>query len=440
MSFDQVIIQRKLFAWAMKGGLTIVDQGLITGSNFVIGVLLARWLPPDQYGTYAVAWAIFLLFAMLHQSLLQEPQMVFGASAYRHCARSYLKVLLRLHLATSLLISFALCASAEVALKLGQRGSLPGALAALAIAAPLVLLFWIVRRSFYLQFSPAPAVAGGLLYSAFAIGGLYVVRRLRLLSPMFALLSMGLGALAASIFFFTYLKLRLPSSLAAPNLRETWDRHWRYGRWALASAAVMWIPANFFYPLLSSFSGMAQAGELKALMNFAAPILQTCAALAVLLLPYVTRTHEHKGYAGTGTITRHITLLCISGTVMYWLPLLLFKAPAFRLLYSGRYTDVAYLLPVVALGSVFFSAFFASANALRATESPASVFAAVLVSTCVSLTIGVPAVRVFGVKGAVWSTTLSEILAFVIAMLLLRRKVRKALQEATSFPELSVSD
>lgn len=440
MLFDQVIIHRKLITWAMKGCLAIADQGLITGSNFVIGVLLARWLPADQYGVYAVAYAMFLLFSMLHQSLLQEPQMVFGASAYCHCPRGYLKALLRLHLATSLLISCVLCLSAEVALKLGQPGGLPGALAALAIAAPLILLFWIGRRSFYLQFSPVPAVVGGLLYSAFASCGLYVARRVRLLSPMFALLLMGLGALAASIFFFTYLKLRLPPCHAAPSLRETWHRHWRYGRWALASAAVMWIPANIFYPLLSSFSGMAQAGELKALMNFAAPVLQTSAALAVLLLPYAVRIHKQKGFAGTGTITRQITLLGMSGTVLYWLPLLLFRTPAFHLLYSGRYTEVAYLLPVVALGSLFFSAFFASANALRATESPDSVFVAVLVSTCISLTIGVPAVRIFGVKGAVWSMTLSEMLAFVVALLLLRRKVRAALHAATTIPELSVSD
>jgi O-antigen/teichoic acid export membrane protein len=438
--FDQVASQRKLIPWAMKGGLAILDQGLITGSNFVIGVLLARWLPPEQYGAYAVAFAVFVLFGMLHQSLLQEPQMVFGASAYRDCFRGYLKALLRLHLATSMLISFVLCVSAGVALKLGASGGLPGALAGLAIAAPLVLLFWLGRRSFYLQFSPAPAVGGGLLYCALTLGGLYVAHRFQLLSPMSALLLMGLGALGASAFLFTYLNLRLPANLAAPSLGDTWRRHWRYGRWALGSAAIMWIPANIFYPLLSSFGGMAQAGQLKALMNLAAPVFQTFAALSVLLLPYAAHVHELEGYAGTGTLTRHISLLCVSGAVAYWLPMVLLKGPAFRLLYYGRYTEVAYLLPVVALGSVSLSAFFGPANALRAMESPASVFAAVLVSSSVSLMIGVPATRVLGVRGAVWSMALSETLAFVVALLLLRRKVRRASRPAPTFPELSVSN
>ena len=421
---DRAGTHRGLIPWAMKGGLAVLDQGLITGSNFVIGILLARWLPPEQYGAYAVAFAVFLLLAMLYQSLLLEPEAVFGASAYRNCFRGYLKALLRLHLAAALLMFSVLSVSAEVALKLGQPGRLPGALAGVAIAAPLVLLFWLGKRTFYLQFSPAPAVVGGLLYCALTLGGLYIAYRFHLLSPMSALLLMGLGALGASAFLFTYLKLRLPSGLGGPSLRDTWRRHWSYGRWALASAAMMWIPANIFYPLVSSFSGMAQAGELKALMNFASPVLQTYAALTALLLPYAARVHEREGHAGAGTMTRRITLPCVSGAVAYWGLLLLFKGPAFRILYSGRYTEVAYLLPVVALGSLSWTAFFGPAIALRAMESPASVFAAVCVSSCISLTIGVPATRAFGVRGAVWAMALSEALATVGAVILLRRKVR----------------
>jgi len=429
----------KLIPWAMKGGLAMLDQGLITGSNFIMGIILARWLPSEQYGAYAVAFAVFVLLSMLYQSLFLEPQAVFGASAYRGCFRGYVKALLRLHLATALLILLVLGVVAEVALKLGQPGRLPGALAGVALAAPCILLFWLGRRTIYLEFSPAPAAGGSLFYCALILCGLYVAYRFGLLSPMSALLLMGLGALGASVFLFTYLKLRLPRTQGAPTLRDAWHRHWDYGRWALASAAMMWIPANVFYPLLSSLCGMAQAGELKALMNFTVPVLQTYAAISSLLLPYLVRVHEREGYAGTSVVTRRVTLLCVSGAVVYWAPLLLFKAPAFRLLYSGRYTEVAYLLPVVALGSLSWSAFFGLANALRAMTSPASVFAAVLVSSCVSVTVGVPAAWALGVRGVVWSMALSEALSLVMVLVLLRRKMRQAPDAVPNLPELSVS-
>lgn len=423
---DQERTQLRLVPWAIKGVLAILDQGLSSGSNFVIGILLARWLSPEQYGAYAVAFAIFLLLLMLYQSVLLEPMAVFGASAYRDCLRGYLKALLQIHLGAALLIFSVLSASAVIALKLGQAGGMPGAFVGVAVAGPLVLLLGLARRTFYLQHSPAPAACGAFSYCALTLGGLYLAYRYSWLSSLSALLIMGLGGLGASALLLTHLKLRLPLSLAAPNLHDTWRRHWRYGRWALAGYAMMWIPANIFYPLVGSFSGMAQAGQLRALMNFASPVLQISAALSPLLLPYAARVLKQQGCAGANLLAGRITFLYVSGAVAYWALLLLFEKPAFRALYSGRYVEVAYLLPVVALGSVFCSAFFGSATALRAMESPASVFTAVTISNCISLAIGVPVTRALGVRGAVWSIALSEALAFVMVVVLLRRKVRNA--------------
>ena len=423
---DRTSARGNLVSWTMKGGLAVLDQGLVTGSNFVVNILLARWLPPEAYGAYAVAYAGFLLLVMLYQSLFLLPQAVFGAAVYRASLRGYLKALLRLHLGASVLMFLVLAASAGVALKLGQPGGLPGALAGLALAAPCILLFWLARRTSYLEFSPAPATGGSLFYCAATLSGLYVANRLHLLSPMWAFLIMGLGALGGSAVLFIYMKLRLPLTLGAPSLQETWRRHWSYGRWTVASAALNWIPFNIFYPLLSSFSGMAQAGELKALMNFCVPVLQGYGALHPLVLPYIVRVHKREGWAGTRAVTWRITLLCVSGALAFWLPLVLFKGTAFRLLYSGRYTEVASLLPVVALASVSWSAYYGIGAALLAMEYPASVFVATLVSSCVSTMIGIPAAKLLGVRGAVWAIALSEMLAMVMAWVLLRRKVRRA--------------
>jgi O-antigen/teichoic acid export membrane protein len=340
----------------------------------------------------------------------------------------------------SLVIVLVLGVSAGAAFKLGPAGSLPSALIGVAFAAPSILLFWLLKRTFYLKLSPAPSVAAALLYCALTMGGLAVVYKYGLLSVFSALVLMGLGSLGASGLLLIYLRLRLSSSQDAPNLLDIWQRHWRYGRWALGANAMMWVPINLFYPLLSRFSGMAQAGELKALMNFASPMLQTCAALSSLMLPYSARVLEQKGGAGVNVILRRMTLLCVSCAVPYWVVLLVFKGPAFRMLYSGRYTEVIYLLPIVALVSIFGSAFFGPSIVLRSLESPRSVFAAVSVSSCIAVAIGVPLTRALGVRGAVWSMALSEALAFVMAVVLLRRKARRSAEAVPSFLALSASE
>jgi O-antigen/teichoic acid export membrane protein len=434
-------IQKKLIPWAMKGGLALLDQGIFAGSNFVMSILLARWMPPEQYGAYAVAFAVFLFLVNVHQSLLLEPMLVFGSSVYRNSLRGYLKSLLLAHVVMSVVMSVGLCTAAVVTLKFGQANALPGALVGIAVAAPTVLLFWVAKRIFYLKLSPAPSAAGAVLYCILVMGGLVLVyHHSHSLSPLAAFLLMGFSGLGASLALLAYLRRKLPKTTGAPTLMETWHRHWRYGRWALAANVMMWVPINAFYPLLSKFSGMAQAGELKALMNFASPMLQACAALHTLLLPYSARVLEQRPRDGVRVVLRRMTLLCVLCAIPYWMVLLLFRGPAFRILYSGRYTEVAYLLPVVALASVAGSAFFGPSIVLRSLEEPRLIFAAVTVSSLVSILIGIPLTRAWGVGGAVWSIVVSETLAFVAAIVLLRRKAGSAYESVTTVPVLSAGE
>ena len=102
-------------AWISKGILAVLDQGLIAGSNFLVGVLLARWLAPEQYGAYALAFSIFLLLFQIYHSFVLEPMSVFGGSEYRDCLRGYLGQLLWLHLAIALFVFLALGLSAGAA-------------------------------------------------------------------------------------------------------------------------------------------------------------------------------------------------------------------------------------------------------------------------------------------------------------------------------------
>jgi len=440
LSFDPARIRQRLIPWAMKGGLAILDQAVFAGSNFAISILLARWLSPEQYGMYAVAFAVLLFLLNFQQALVLEPMLVFGSSVYRGCLQGYLKALLSLHLGMSLVMVLGLCVAAAVASKLGQANGLPDALIGVAFAAPTVLLLWLAKRIFYLKLSPAPSAGAALLYCALTMGGLALVYKHKQLSPLSAFLLMGLGAFAASIVLLSYLRLRLSSSQLTPSLRDSWRRHWRYGRWALGANAMMWIPINAFYPLLSRFSGMAQAGELKALMNFAAPMLQACAALHTLMLPYASRVLEDRGTPGVSIVVRRMTLLCVSCAVPYWVVLLLFKGPAFRVLYAGRYTEVAYLLPIVAVASVAGSAFFGPTIVLRSMELPGLIFASVSFSSCISIAIGIPLTRAWGIGGAVWSIALSEALAFVAAFVLVRRKTRRSLEKAATVLALSPNE
>jgi O-antigen/teichoic acid export membrane protein len=357
---------------------------------------------------------------------------VFGGSSYHDCLRGYLRSLLWIHITISLSIFVVFGISAFGARHLNHSSVLAGALAGITIASPCVLFFALGRRAFYLQFAASRAATGAFLYSAVSLAGLFFIYRHQLLSPFSAFVLMGAAALGTG--FYNLVRLRAALSADAsqpPKIHVAWRRHWAYGRWALASCVANWIPAYIYYPLLGALASMTASGQLKALMNFTLPMEQIKAALSLLLLPYAANLQVRKGPSRTGALSTRMSLAAVALTGGYWAVILIFRQPVFRLLYSGKYSEVSHLLPVVAFGSIIWSACFGPAIALRAMESPASVFAAYGLATLVSLLMGIPLTWKFGLLGAIWGSNIADVLSWIMVAYVLRRKITSHTQAPT---------
>src|SRR5579872_6645673 len=87
-SIPTTAVDRRL-TWLRKGFLALLDQGLLSGSNFFIAILLARWLSRDAYGAYALGFSIFILLSGFHNAFFLEPMSVFGPESYAGCLGGY---------------------------------------------------------------------------------------------------------------------------------------------------------------------------------------------------------------------------------------------------------------------------------------------------------------------------------------------------------------
>lgn len=417
---------QKMLRWGTKGGLAILEYGLIAGSNFVLGFLLARWMTAEQYGAYGLGFSIFLLLSFLYQALLLEPMSVYGGSTYRENLRGYMKTSLKMHNAISAVIFVVFAVAAAVTYALGRSPALAGALAGLTVAAPCIFLFWFGRRGFYLKISPGPAAVGAVLYFILVVGGVFVINRMHVLSSFTAFLLMGLAALACGIALMIALQKTLDPGTGVPELSPTWKKHWSYGKWALGSSIVGWIPTYLYFSIVSIFAGIAHAGELRALMNLAGPVLQTYAALSMLFLPYASRVQSKEGNAGTYALTWRMTLLFTAGAIAYWAMVIPFRGQILNLLYAGNYSSVGQYLPFFALETIIWSASVGASIVLRAMESPRSLFFANCAASAITLVVGIPATKLFGLWGVVWSIILANSSALAIAIVLLRRKAAES--------------
>jgi O-antigen/teichoic acid export membrane protein len=393
-----------------KGTLAVTDQALFSGANFMVNVLLARWLAPAEYGAYSVAFAVFLLFASLHMAIVIEPMMVFGAGKYSSRFPRYLRAVFAGHLAVMAPASALLFATTLLLRKL-YSPAVEQALRGLVFAAAAILLFWLVRRVFYVLLQPGWGAISGALYSVLLLGTVGLLKYTSNLSTQTAFLAMGVAGLVASVIVMIRFVPAWSSRTARPIFKEVCTDHWRYGRWALATALVGWFPGNVYYALLPMYLGLEGSGGLRALMNFVLPVLQAISALTMLLLPMLVRDRAQGGPKKMNrTMLMFLALFC-GGAVVYLTGLWFFRDSVFQIFYGGKYSQFAGwplfltgLLPLATCASAVLG------HALRALERPDAIFWCTAGSTLGAVLAGIPLSATLGVSGALLGLLASSVI------------------------------
>ncbi len=383
--------------WLKKGIWSILDQALFAGVNFLLNVMLARWLSPESYGAFTVAFSIFTLLGIFHTALLTEPMLVYGAGRYKASLKTYLRLLTCGHIVFSVAGAGVL---ALVAAYLWINGAvmLAPVMASMAAVQPFMLYLWLMRRACYVKLRPQWAVVGGIWYLVLlgVVGGVLFTGDWVSAEAAFGMLAVaGTGAglwIRRSLY-------RQEDDAVHENLEtDVLAKHWAYGRWSAATGLLMWVPGNMYFLVLPIWAGLDASGELKALNNIIMPPLQVISALSVLLLPTLVRVRQ----AGTfGTMIRRMVLLFVGGSVIYWLVAGLWGETLLDWIYGGQYLDMAPLLWIFGALPVTASIVAVLGGALRAREQPDRVFWAYVAATLVALTGGLGATYVYGVAGAI---------------------------------------
>ncbi|MGH9681482.1 MAG: hypothetical protein ACRD4Y_16160, partial [Candidatus Acidiferrales bacterium] len=150
--------------WFLKGFMAITDQGLISGSNFALSIILARYLSATQYGTYALAYSAFVLFSLIHQALVLEPMSVLGPSTFRKSLKHYLSLLTWIQLGFSIVVLMCLATAGIAGTFVTDSSRMASAFIGMGIASPFVLLFWFARRAYYVHLLSGRVLVGAFTY------------------------------------------------------------------------------------------------------------------------------------------------------------------------------------------------------------------------------------------------------------------------------------
>lgn len=359
--------------WGHRALFAILDQGLFAGGNFAVNILLARWVSAESYGTFAIAYSIFLLLGSFHSAILTTPLLVFGPGDYSEKFDKYLRLLLFMHIGLTAAMSCILVGVAVVLSWIGSTGVAPAFLG-LAAAAPFILLTWLLRAACYARFRPQWAAASGAVYLMILTAGLYGAYRSHHLSPPIAFAVMAASGLIAGFWLLMRLDPRwwvgfkfsevyqvgavlrrfrlIIQGHASPrsdaDTETRWDParalhdHFRFAKWQSSSSAMAWFASNLHYFVLSSVAGLGTVAAMRVLDTMLVPYFHYQAALSRLITPVLARRARNPRSELLPYATR-IVVLWTSQAIIAYIVLRVFAGQLMSLLYGGaysRYRDV----------------------------------------------------------------------------------------------------
>ena len=393
--------------WTGPFLVTIGDQALFSAANLVLQVVVARRSTPAEYGAFAIGFAAFLFLAGFHNALLLEPMSVLGARR-QDDLDTYLARVAGLHLALTIPLGAVF---ACVLLVPGfHRAALAGPVLGLAIAVPLVLLFWLARAACYLKGRPGVALSASASYSVCLLAGLalrIVLAPERSLRTTDAFLLMAAAGAVSVIVVWVRLGLRPAPRLDLGTLMR---EHWAYGRFILAASAAHGVSSLAVAPLLGLLSGLAQSGAYRALQNLTTPFQQVLAAATLIALPNLARRQaldEPEGFRRSAALLTRANMLAATA---YAAALVVLGSWALRVLYgTSVYAQLGWALWPLAVTLLLTTLAQVLGVIVRAARRPDAVMWSKAAGAVSVVVLGGLLIRAFGLAGALYALLASSL-------------------------------
>jgi O-antigen/teichoic acid export membrane protein len=396
----------KLRRWGLQSALAILDQGLTAAAGFGINLVLARWLTSESYGAFAVAFAGYLFVSGFHNVLLLEPLSVLGPARHTDSLPRYFKAQIKVHGILVGILALIVLLAGFVVQRLAPGNPLVGALIGSALAVPLMLLLWLLRRICYVLKQPAVAVLGSVVYLVIVSACLGLAWALDKVTPFSAFLLMGFASLGSSVVLLRRLNLRGEFGERLYRWRAVLRENWTYGRWLVGSAFLFAATSQLQMVLAAALLGLGAAGVLRAMQIPSLVMTQVITATGLLVLPAFSYDF------GRGQIQRLrkraviVSAVLVAATIAFVLVLAYFAGPLERILFAGKYSPYAWLMPILALVPVLNGFATGYSVALRASQKPQCDLIANLVAAPVGLISAVLLMRFWGLAGAAASMVL----------------------------------
>jgi|GEM_PF-4771982 len=372
----------------------------------LVGIQLARYLGPAQYGIYGIIFAnvsILAVFAQFGIPLLSTRE---AAGAISARPQASLRSVTAWSLRVSILVSSAVTAVASAALLFWSPPWLEGRESLLGYGAAIVLVLAILAALCGLARGAGKNVAGqsaDLLLKPAALSILLFVAAPSGELDLETALAVHVVATLIAIGYISILALKMYRSDPRPRLSYS-PPSWTRTSMSFMSGYVM-SALNGNYPILIAglFVSAADVGVFRVALSSAALLGLPTAIVNIAMGPVIAKLHNAGDQRGIEQALSHSALLGFAATTIGIGVVAVAGKPLIVLLFGLDYGGAYGPLLLLGLSHLLVSAYGIVGTYLNMTGRENLVIQAMLISVPVGFAFSVPLTWSFGIQGAAFS-------------------------------------
>jgi O-antigen/teichoic acid export membrane protein/peptidoglycan/xylan/chitin deacetylase (PgdA/CDA1 family) len=391
-----------------------VDQVLVSGSNFVAGILLARAFGIFEFGRFALAWMFVEFIGSLQFAAIIQPMLNIGPKQTETDSDRYYDAVIAQQAAVCMVFGVVAWLSATVAgwlLSDPEFSRLALPLCAAIMGYQLQCFF---RRYFFARDRPLAGLVNDALRFAVQIAataalafvwpgstagaGLWIVAAACAVSALQGVLCFGRPKWNRAVFV------------------DVSVRHWAFSKWLLPSALMYWMTTQGFALMSGFVLGAAATGSLRAAISIIGVVNILLLALDNFA-PVQAARAVHVG--GPIELRRNIARLALlTGTLVVTMVALININPGYlvHLLYGERFASIEQLVRWLCAPASVFAICTVLVIWAGALERPRTIFISYAAAAIFTTIAAYPLTRYGGLAGVVAGSFLVETIRAVVLL------------------------